>query len=265
MKPRRVHSETRSSIRSRRRRFAGCSLDMGCRASCGRALYGASRGPASRSRKRSLRSSTPTWKRWKRPTTWRASASRARGQDQAIELRDVERERAIERAQRAQVHRNDAAAPRGARAAHGPAVGDVEAHRLLVRELAAAADAAPQLRAQAQRVERAQLEDRAQRGVGPMRRDRLERVEREAEQALHVAPRAALGREPVEQLEQVAAEREARGVAAQRRVVAHEHRLLEAADRRAAAAVQRHAQVIEQVERAREALACCGALPSRSP
>src|SRR5688572_9116952 len=69
-------------------------------------------------------------------------AGRALAQDQAVELRDLERERALQRAQRAQVHRDHTAAPLRACTAHRPAVGDVEADPF-TREVAGTADTAP--------------------------------------------------------------------------------------------------------------------------
>src|SRR2546428_11960500 len=102
MKPRRAHSETRSSIRSRRRRFAGCSLDMG-----GRALYGAWRSFAAQHPvEKPLAAQLDADVEALEPAHHLARlGDRARGEDQPIELLHVERERAIERAQRPDVHR----------------------------------------------------------------------------------------------------------------------------------------------------------------
>ena len=71
---------------------------------------------------------------------------RAIGEDQAVELRDVERERALERAQRSEVHRHDAAAPQRACGAHRAAVGDVEAEPLVGETFMRAADPGAALR-----------------------------------------------------------------------------------------------------------------------
>src|SRR5262245_23074785 len=140
MKPRRAHSETRSSIRSRRRRFAGCSLDIG-----GRALYGGCRTFAPQhSVEESLTAKLDAdVEALESAHDGARLGDRAFGPDQAVEAAHVERERAIERAQRSDVHGDDAAAPRRACAAHGPAVGDGEADGLLAGELAATPDAAP--------------------------------------------------------------------------------------------------------------------------
>src|SRR5882724_10241671 len=122
MNPRRAHSETRSSIRSRRRRFAGCSLVMG-----GRALYGAD-GAFARCRSREH-------------AVEEALAAQLDADMEALEAahqraRLFERERAIERTQRAEVHRHEPGATHPARTADRTAVGDVEADRLLAGELA---------------------------------------------------------------------------------------------------------------------------------
>src|SRR5262245_43136455 len=122
MKPRRAHSETRSSIRSRRRRFAGCSLDMG-----GRALYGGCSGfaaehPVEEPLAAQLDADVEALESAHDGARLR---DRAVGPDQAIEMPDVERECAIECPQRPDVYRHDSVATRCARAAHGPAVGDV--------------------------------------------------------------------------------------------------------------------------------------------
>ena len=127
-------------MRSRRRRF-GSSLDMTPRA-CGRALYGASEAHAI---EETLAAELDADVIALEAADHLARlAGRALVQDQAVELRDLERERALERAQRAQMHRDHAAAPLSAGPANRPAVGDVEANPL-VREIARAADTAPQL------------------------------------------------------------------------------------------------------------------------
>src|SRR5262245_4057375 len=140
MNPRRAHSETRSSIRSRRRRFAGCSLDMG-----GRALYGGCRTFAPQDAvEESLAAQLDADMETLESTHDGARlGDRALGPDQAVETAHVERERAIERAQGPDMHGDDSAAPRGACAAYGPAVGDMEADGLLTGELATTPDAAP--------------------------------------------------------------------------------------------------------------------------
>src|SRR5258705_11540687 len=126
MNPRRTHSETRSSIRSRRRRFAGSSLDMTPRA-CGRALYGASEAHAiEESLAAELDANVVALEAAHHLTRL---AGRALVEDQAVELRDLECERALQHAQRAQVHRHEAAAPHRARAAHGPAIRHVKPDR----------------------------------------------------------------------------------------------------------------------------------------
>src|SRR5262245_8532362 len=119
MKPRRAHRETRSSMRSRRRRFAGWSLDMAPRLGSG-ALYGASEAHAI---EEALAAQLDADMEALESTHQLARLfGCARGEHQAIELAHVERERTIERAQRAEVHRHDPAAPNRTRVAHGPAV-----------------------------------------------------------------------------------------------------------------------------------------------
>src|SRR6266850_39289 len=153
MKPRRAHSETRSSIRSRRRRVAGWWLDMAPRTQEAGAHYTGLRralptAPPSRASPLShhaieepLAAQLDSDVEALEAADHRARLlDRARGQDQAIESAHVELERAIEGAQRSHMNREHPTAARGARAAYRSAVGDVEPHRLLAGELAAAAD-----------------------------------------------------------------------------------------------------------------------------
>src|SRR5262249_55131297 len=183
---------------------------------------------------------------------------RARAEDEAIELLRGQRERALERAQRPGLHGEQARGAVAAARADGPALADVErdarrAARRARRGLLAAAHAAPQLGAESERVERAQLEQRAQAQVERIARRGLERAKREGEEAPRVAVRGALRREPVEELEQVAAEREARRLGAQAREGVDQRRLVEAREPAAAPRLELDAQVVEEVERAREA------------
>src|SRR5258705_2089558 len=99
MKPRRAHRETRSSMRSRRRRFAGSTLDITPRLASG-ALYGASEAHAIEEALAAQLDADV--EALESPHQLARLLCRARGQDQAIELCHVERERAVQRAQRAQ-------------------------------------------------------------------------------------------------------------------------------------------------------------------
>ena len=180
---------------------------------------------------------------------------------------EIEAQALVEGAQRAPMDAQQRFGVAQAAGAHRPSIGHREGHLAgaPIQDGRPATHAVTQLRAQAQCIERAQLEQRAQPCVDPTGcRDGPQRRERESEQPASVRAGAALRRQPVEQLEQVAAEREASRLPAQRRESLDQRRLLEAREPGRAPALHLHAQVIEQVEGAGEAAhAAPGALRDR--
>src|SRR5262245_32395359 len=182
-----------------------------------------------------------------------------RAEHEAILLLRREPERPLESAERAELHRQPAVNPLRAAGAQGPALGHVEgdgaAPRRTARlvELAAAANAAAQLRAETERVEGTQLEQGAQPAIERRPGCLLQGGEREGEESAGVAARGALGREPVEELDEVAAEREAGGLPAEPRESPDQRGRIEARHGRRAMPIELHLQVVKEIERAREA------------
>jgi len=116
-----------------------------------------------------------------------------------------------------------------------------------------AADAVPQLGAQAEGVEGPQLQQGAQAGARLARRDRPQGLQREGEQPPHVGPVAAVRRQAIEELEQVAPEREADGIDPQSVERFDQAGLVQAGHGRGPAQIDLDAQVVEEVQRAGEA------------
>src|SRR5262245_24184106 len=183
---------------------------------------------------------------------------------EAAELVERKGERSIERPQRAEMDRQHGPVrARGTGCAERAALPDQERDRrrrardaaLGRRERAPASHAGEQLGPEPERVERPELEQHPHALARRLAVEPLERAAREGKQAREIARRAALRREPIEQLQQVAAEREARGARAERLEGAHQACAFEPRQRAGPAPHDLHRELVEQVERTREALA----------
>jgi hypothetical protein len=159
----------------------------------------------------------------------------------------------LERAERPEVDRHARVAGAAAGRADRSALRHVERDGARTLDVTAAPDAAAELRPQAERRERLELEERVRPPIRARRLERRERIDREPEEPLRVAPRGALRREAVEELEEEAAEREAPRVRAEADEGVQQARVLEPRERAAPRPLDLDAQVVEEVEDAREA------------
>ncbi len=117
------------------------------------------------------------------------------------------------------------------------ALRDVERHGARSRgqlrgiEVATTAHAAAQLRPQTERGQHTQFEQRAQTRIGFARRDRADRAEHHRVELARVRAARSFRRQPVDQLGEVAGQREARGARAQRVEGVEQSRLFESSHR----------------------------------
>ena len=129
----------------------------------------------------------------------------------------------------------------------------MESHRPGTPRLSTAAYTATKFETKAERPKRPTLLQQSPSSVRKRALELFEGREREAKELLRVRLRTPFRRQPVEQLEQIASEREAGRVAAQGQKGCDQARLIETRDPAGFPAFDLNAQVVEEIQGAGEA------------